>query len=140
MAVLEVAPDQAVQRDPTDWRPWLACGLAALSATSCAVALVLPYYAAGLPARESLYLYEIDELWPYTSAVGPLVDLLAFWVLAMAPFMSFAVASWSAYRWWVARSVRGGRVVLVAALLVSGATFAWFMTPQASDLMAWMID
>lgn len=140
MAILDVAPDQAVQRDLIDWRPWIACGLAALSAASIALALVLPYYAAGLPARESLYLYEIDAQWPYTSPVGPLVGLLAFWALAMAPFVSFAVASWSAYRVWMTRSLRGGRVELVTALLVSGATFAWFMTPQAGDLMAWMID
>lgn len=140
MAILDVAADQAMQRQRTDWRPWIAGGLAALSATSIAMALVLPYYAAGLPARESLYLYDIDAQWPYTSAVGSLVGLLALWALAMAPFVSFAVASWSAYRLWMTRSARGGRVVLVVALLVSGATFAWFMTPQASDLMAWMID
>ena len=140
MVILDVAPDQAVQRHRTDWRTWLACGLAALSATSCAVALVLPYYAAGLPARESLYLYEIDEVWPYTSAVGPLVGLLAFWVLAMAPFVSFTVACWCAHRVWTMRTVRGSRVMVVAALLVSAATVVWFTTPLASDLMIWMID
>lgn len=129
-----------MEQHRADWRPWLACGFAALSATSCVVALVLPYYAAGLPARESLYLYEIDEFWPYTSAFGPLVGLLAFWVLAMAPFVSFAVGSWCAYRLWTMRAARGGRVAVVVALLVSAATVVWFSTPLASDLMIWMID
>lgn len=140
MVILDVAPDQVLQRHRTDSRTWLAFGLAALSATSCAVALVLPYYAAGLPARESLYLYEIDELWPYTSAVGPLVGVLAFWVLAMAPFVSFAVASWCAHRLWTMRAARGSRAVVVVALLVSAATVVWFTTPLGSDLMIWMID
>ena len=140
MVTLDVAPDQSVEQHRTDWRPWLACGLAALSATSCVVALVLPYYAAGLPARGSLYLYEIDELWPYTSAVGPLVGLLALWVLAMAPFVSFAVASWCTYRLWTTRGARRGRVAVVLALFVAAATVVWFTTPLASDLMIWMID
>lgn len=85
MAIVDAAPIRAVQHQRNDRRAWLALGLAVLGATSCVVALVLPYYAAGRPARESLYLYDIDALWPYTSAAGPLVGLLSFWALAMAP-------------------------------------------------------
>lgn len=141
MVTLDVAPDRAVQqRRRTDRRAWLACGLAALSATSCAVALVLPYLAAGLPSRDSLHLHEIDALWPYTSAAGPLVEVLSLWVLAAAPFVSVAVACWSTHRLWAARTVPGGRAVLALALLVSVATLAWFTTPLAADLMVWMID
>ncbi len=140
MAILDAPPTEVVEGDRTDWRAWLACGLAALSAASAAVALVLPFYAAGLPARETLYLYEIDQQWPYTSAAGPLVGLLALWALAMAPFMSVAVASWSAYRLWTTRFASSGRVALLVALLLSGATLGWFTTPLAGDLVAWMID
>lgn len=140
MATTDVAPDHAVQSRRADWRPWLACGLAVLSATSWLVAMLLPYYAAGLPAPDRLYLHEIDTLWPYASAVGPLVGLLGLWALAMAPFVSFAVAAWSGHRLWTTRSCGGGRAVLSAALLVSVATLAWSTTPLAGDLMAWMID
>jgi len=141
MAIVDAAPVRVVQRQLNDRRAWLALGLAALSATSCVVALVLPYYAAGLPARESLYLYDIDELWPYTSAVGPLVVVLSFWALAMAPFVSFAVVCWGAHRLWTLRAAPGrDAVVVAAALLVSASTLGWFMTPMASDLLAWMID
>lgn len=140
MVILHGAPDQAVQRRRADWRSWLACGLAALSAASWFVALVLPYYAVGRPGADSLYLYEIDAQWPYDSALGPLVGLLALWTLAMAPFVSAAVACWSAHRLWSTRSAHGGHVVVMAALLVSLVTLAWFTTPLAGDLMAWMID
>jgi hypothetical protein len=140
MAIVDAAPIRAVQHQRNDRRAWLALGLAALSAASCVVALVLPYYAAGLPARESLYLYDIDALWPYTSAVGPLVVLLSFWVLAMAPFISFAVVCWGAYRLWTLRAAPGREVVVAVALLVSACTLGWLMTPMASDLLAWMID
>ena len=140
MAIVDAAPIGAVQHQPNDRRAWLALGLAVLSATSCVVALVLPYYAAGRPARESLYLYDIDALWPYTSAAGPLVGLLAFWVLALAPFVSFAIVCWGAHRLWTLRAAPGREVVVLVALLVSASTLGWFMTPMASDLLAWMID
>ncbi len=139
MAIVDAAPIRAVQDQRNDRRAWLALGLAVLSAASCVVALVLPYYAAGLPARESLYLGDIDELWPYTSAVGPLVVLLSFWAL-MAPFISFAVVCWAAHRLWTLRAAPGRDVVVLVALLVSASTLGWFMTPMASDLLAWMID
>lgn len=139
MAIVDAAPIRAVQDQRNDRRAWLALGLAVLSAASCVVALVLPYYAAGLPARESLYLDDIDELWPYTSAVGPLVVLLSFWAL-MAPFISFAVVCWAAHRLWTLRAAPGRDVVVLVALLVSASTLGWFMTPMASDLLAWMID
>ena len=140
MVILHGAPDQAVQRRRTDRRSWLACGLAALSAASWFVALVLPYYAAGRPGADSLHLYEIDAQWPYYSALGPLVGLLSFWALAMAPFVSFAVAGWSVHRLWTTRSERNGRAVLVSAVLLSVATLVWFTTPMADDLLTWMID
>lgn len=140
MAIVDAAPIGAVQHQPNDRRAWLALGLAVLSATSCVVALVLPYYAAGRPARESLYLYDIDALWPYTSAAGPLVGLLSFWVLALAPFVSFAIVCWGAHRLWTLRAAPGREVVVLVALLVSASTLGWFMTPMASDLLAWMID
>lgn len=140
MAIVDAAPVRAVQHQRNDRRAWLALGLAALSAASCVVALVLPYYAAGLPARESLYLYDIDELWPYTSAVGPLVGMLSFWALAMAPFISFAIVCWCARRLWTLRAAPGRDVVVLVALIVSASTLGWFMTPLASDLMVWMID
>lgn len=140
MAIVDAAPIGAVQRQPNDRRAWLALDLAVLSATSCVVALVLPYYAAGLPSREALHLYDIDGLWPYTSAVGPLVVLLSFWALAMAPFVSFAIVCWGAHRLWTLRAAPGREVVVLVALLVSASTLGWFMTPMASDLLAWMID
>ncbi len=140
MALVDAAPLRAVQHPPNDRRAWLALGLAVLRAMSCVVALVLPYYAAGRPARESLYLYDIDALWPYTSAAGPLVGLLSFWALAMAPFISFAVVCWGAHRLWTLRAAPGREVVVAMALLVSVCTLGWFMTPMASDLLAWMID
>ncbi len=139
MAIVDAAPVRAVQPQRNDRRAWLALGLAVLSAASCVVALVLPYYAAGLPAREALYLYDIDELWPYTSAVGPLVVPLSFWAL-MAPFISFAVVCWAAHRLWTLRAAPGRDVVVLVALLVSASTLGWFMTPMASDLLARMID
>ena len=139
MAIVDAAPIRAVQHQRNDRRAWLALGLAVLSAMSCVVALVLPYFAAGRPARESLYRYDIDQLWPYTSAVGPLVVPLSFWAL-MAPFISFAVVCWGAHRLWTLRAAPGREVVVALALLVSVCTLGWFMTPMASDLLAWMID
>lgn len=111
-----------------------------LGAASYVVSMVLPYYAAGLPSRDSLYLYEMDAQWPYTSGAGPLVHLLGLWALAMAPIMSLAVAGWSAHRLWTTRSYPAGRAVLWTAVLVSCATFGWFTTPLSADLLGWMLD
>jgi hypothetical protein len=87
-----------------------------------------------------LHLYEIDAQWPYTSAAGPLVHLLALWALGIAPIQSFAVAGWSAYRLWTTRSCPAGRAVLWTAALVSCATIGWFATPLSADLLGWMLD
>ena len=138
MALVDTAPVQ-VQPDQSDWRPPLALGLAALSAISYLLVLVVPYYAAGAPDPESLHLYEIDQQWPYTSVLSPVVGLLAFWALGIAPFASVAVAGWSGHRLWSTRSAPAGRGVVLAALLVSIATFAWFVV-QGAELLVWMID
>ena len=139
MAIVDAATSPA-QEVRADWRPWLACGLAVLSAMSYVVTMVLPYYAAGLPSRDSLYLYEADAQWPYTSAAGPLVHLLSLWALAIAPVLSLAVAGWSACRLWITRSQPAARSVLWTAMLVSCATFGWFTTPLSADLVGWMLD
>ena len=120
--------------------PWLACGLAVLSATSYVVSMVLPYLAAGRPAPGSLYLVDYGAQWPVTSAAAePLVALLSFWALGVAPFMSFATAGWSATRLWTTRHRATGRAALWTALLVSCATLVWFCTPLSAALLGWMI-
>lgn len=138
MALIDTAPTQA-PADRTDRRPWLALGLAALSATSYLLVLVVPWYAAGAPAAESLYLYEIGEQWPYTSPLAPVTGVLAFWALGIAPFASVGVAGWAAHRLWDTRTVPGGRAVVWAALVLSVVTLAWFATGGAG-LLAWLID
>ena len=123
----------------TERGPWLACGLAVLSATSYVVSMVFPYLAAGRPAPGSLYLVDYGAQWPVTSAAEPLVALLSFWAVGVAPFVSFSTAGWSALRLWTTRHRVTGRVPLWTALLVSGATFVWFCTPLSAALLGWMI-
>ena len=139
MALVDAAPQAQAQDDRADRRPWLACGLAALSATAYALVLVVPYYAAGAPAPEALHLHEIDQQWPYTSPLEPVLGLLALWVLGVAPFACIGVAGWSAHRLWTARAVPGRQAMVWTALILSVTTLAWFVTSGAG-LLVWMID
>ena len=142
MAVLDTGPDQAEARTASR-QPWLALGLALLCATSYVVALVLPYYVNGLhhrPAGDSIYLHDMSELWPYDTAYGWLVSLLALFSFVAAPFVGFAVAVWSACRLWVERGAPRRTAVWLAAMVVSTATVLWIFTPLAEELRVWLLD
>ena len=110
-----------------------------LSATSYLLVLVVPYYAAGAPDLSSTHVSEVDQPWSYPSALGPLLTALTFYAIGVAPFASVGVAGWSVHRLWTRRAVPAGRVVVVAALLVSGATLGWFVV-RGAELLAWLID
>lgn len=142
MAVIDTVPEQA-PATPARWHPWVALGLPLLCATSYVVALVVPYYVNGLhhrPAGESIYLYDMSELWPYDTAYGWLVSLLALFSFALGPFVGFGVACWSACRLWEERHAPRQRMIWLAAMLVSSTTVLWIFTPLAEELMAWLLD
>lgn len=142
MAIVDTAPEQAPART-AGWQPWLALGLALFCAMSYLVALVLPYYAHGLhhrPEGESLYLHQLSDLWPYDTALGWLVSLLALFALAGAPFVGFGVAAWSAYRLWAERLTARPRLVWLTATAVATASVIWSLTPLADELRIWLVD
>lgn len=144
MATVDTSPAQTSQ--PTGhatWQPWLALALALLCALSYVVALVLPYYVNEvhqLPAGESLPPDEMPGLWPYDTAFGGLVSLLAVFSFALAPVVGAGVAGWSAIRLWQDRHAPRQWMVWLAALVIAAASVAWIFTPLAAELRAWLID
>lgn len=144
MAAVESSPTQTLQpARPAMWQPWLALGLAVLCATSYVVALVLPYYVNEVnrrPAGETLDPDAMPGFWPYDTALGWLVSLLAIFSFALAPVIGFGVTAWSAHRLWEDRQAPRGRLVWLAAMVVAAASVVWIFTPFAAELRAWLID
>src|SRR6478672_11799846 len=121
MALVDTLPD--AQDTRTDWRPRVALGIAALSAISYVLVLVVPYYAAGAPDPSAPP--SSDPLWAYPSVVGPVMGLLTIWALGVAPLACAAVAGWSGHRLSTTVAADGPRAVVWTALLVSVVTLVW---------------
>lgn len=139
------SPDMQATAAPARRRPGLALALAVLCAVPYAVGLVLPYYAAGLqhrPAGEALYLHDLATLWPYDSALGGIVSVVAVLGIPLAPFVAAGIAAWSGHALWTGRreSTRREVALLVAAIVVAVGTVAWLATPLSNDLMVWFLD
>ncbi|SEB76429.1 hypothetical protein SAMN04489844_1011 [Nocardioides exalbidus] len=143
MAVM--SPEARTTAAPVRPRPVLALVVALLCAVPYAIGLVLPYYVAGLqhrPAGETLYLHDLDALWPYDTALGGIVSVIAVLGIPLAPFVATAVAGWSAHGLWAGRHEANRREValLVAAVVIALANLAWLATPLSNDLMVWFLD
>ena len=136
MALADIAPHAQTQDTRRDRGPWFALGVAVFNVVAYVLVLVVPYYAAGAPDPSAP---QADGTWSYPSAIGPLMTPLVFWVLGVAPFAAAVVAGWSGLRLWFSRDVPRGRAPVWAALVVSVATFAWFVTEGAA-IMVWFID
>lgn len=139
-----VAEPTAADRPPA--RTWPALALAVGCAAAYAVFLVLPYYVNDLqrfPLSEvAVGYHDPKDLWPHSTALGPVFAFGGFFTLTLAPFVAFCTLAWAVVTLVVARAAHGWRerTSLFVAATVSLGTLAWLTTPFAEALMGWFLD
>lgn len=127
-------------------RTWPTVVLAVGCAAAYAVFFVLPYYANGLQryplADVAIGYHDPKDLWPRTTALGPVFGIGGFLTLTLGPFVAFGTLAWAVARLVLARAAHGWRerAALLVAAAVSLGTLAWLATPFAGALMGWFLD
>jgi hypothetical protein len=137
--------DEGTAVDAGRSRTWPVLVLAIGCAAAYAVFFVLPYYANDLQrfplADVAVGYHDPKDLWPRTTAWGPLFAFGGFVTLTFGPFMVVGTLGWAVAKLVAGHATRWrGRAILLVAIAVSLATLVWLGTPFAGALMGWFLD
>lgn len=117
--------------------PWAPLALALASAGAHGLLLVWPYYSSDrLSSGAAAWLLERPE------SLGSLLAFAAVLTVFFMPLLAIGAAiwagTWAVLEWELLD--HHGRRLLVAAMLVAGAVFAFRLTPLANAVANWWID
>jgi len=127
-------------------RTWPVLVVAVGCAAAYAIFFVLPYYANELQryplADVAVGYHDPKDLWPRTTAWGPLFAFGGFVTLTFGPLVVLGTLGWAVVKLVVGHATHGWRerTVLLGATAVSLGTLVWLGTPLAGALMGWFLD